>query len=158
MVDKTNIEKTLEDLENLYNETMTSSNPDSQRILVYYAKLALLEVCGWIEETQDQIIMDYLALKSIEQTVIDKFKKEVIDRNYGFKYKDNFRKMLIQTVGLISLKEIESELETNTNNNITLSEVKSLLGNIEKKRNDAAHTHLTGTTSQYDSPSKLLII
>jgi len=118
-----------------------------------YAKLALLELCGWIEETQDQIIMDYLALKSIEQTVIDKFKKEVIDRNYGFKYKDNFRKMLIQTVGLISLKEIESELETNTNNNITLSEVKSLLGNIEKKRNDAAHTHLTGTTSQDDSPS-----
>ena len=118
-----------------------------------YAKLALLELCGWIEETQDQIIMDYLALKSIEQTVIDKFKKEVIDRNYGFKYKENFRKMLIQTVGLISLKEIESELETNTNNNITLSEVKSLLGNIEKKRNDAAHTHLTGTTSQDDSPS-----
>lgn len=44
MVDKTNIEKTLQDLENLYNETMTSSNPDSQRILVYYTKLALLEL------------------------------------------------------------------------------------------------------------------
>lgn len=53
MVDKINIEKTLEDLENLYKETMTSPNPDSHRILVCYTKLALLELCGWIEETQD---------------------------------------------------------------------------------------------------------
>lgn len=156
MVDKINIEKTLEDLEDLYKETMTSPNPDSHRILVCYTKLALLELCGWIEETQDQIIMDYLALKSIDQTVMDEFKREVIDRNHGFKYKENFRKMLIQTVGLISLKQIEFQLENNSNN-VTLSQAKILLGNIDKRRNEAAHTHLTGTTSQYDSPSTIIV-
>ncbi|MFM7373434.1 MAG: hypothetical protein ACKO2Z_37800, partial [Sphaerospermopsis kisseleviana] len=48
---KTKIQKTLNDMDKFYNQT---TDPNLQK---YYSKLALLELCGWIEQAIDDIVL-----------------------------------------------------------------------------------------------------
>jgi hypothetical protein len=50
MIIKGYIENTLKELDRLYNKH-TSLKKD-----IYYSKLAVIELCGWIEETCDAIV------------------------------------------------------------------------------------------------------
>ena len=56
------IDKTLKELDKLYNQST------SQKKAIYFSKLALIELCGWIEETLDDIILrhSYRHLKNLE--------------------------------------------------------------------------------------------
>jgi RiboL-PSP-HEPN len=144
MISKSYLLKTLNGLDKLYN----SSRNDDQKIL--YSKLALIELCGWIEETMDDIILR-CAKRCLKSPDSQKFVKDkIIKPNYNFQYED-FRKMLMTVIGLAQLEKIEKKLEKTGK----ISALKGDLGNLKNSRNQAAHTYTKGTLRTYDAPSKI---
>lgn len=146
MIAKSYIEQTLIELDRLYNQST------SQKKAIYYSKLALLELCGWIEESLDNIILMHANRKLKDKANKDYCEKNIIRPNYGFDYKKNIRPMLMQLIGLIALESLEKELEKTGK----ISLLKSYLGTLIASRNEAAHTHLKGITRTYNAPSRIL--
>lgn len=146
MIAKSYIESTLKELDKLYNHA------SSQKKAIYFSKLAIIELCGWIEETVDEIVHRHSNrhLKNIDNRkyCLDK----IIKNNYGFQYLQNIRPMLINLIGLIGVEKLENELEKTAQ--ITL--LKNNLGNLKFSRNEAAHTHLKGITRTYNAPSRTI--
>ncbi|AIN74105.1 endoribonuclease [Flavobacterium psychrophilum FPG3] len=143
---KSYIESTLQELDKLYNQA------SSQKKAIYFSKLAIIELCGWIEETVDEIVLRHCnrKLKNVENK--NYCKEKIIKNNYGFQYLQNIRPMLINLIGLIGVEKLEIELEKTAQ--ITL--LKNSLGNLKVSRNEAAHTHLKGITRTYNAPSRTL--
>lgn len=146
MIAKSYIKATLSELDKLYN------NASSQKKAIYFSKLAVIELCGWIEETLDDIIIKHgnRNLKTLENK--NYCNDRIVSPNYGFQYNKNIRPMLLNLLGLIQLEKFETELEKKAK--ITL--LKSNLGNLKRARNEAAHTHLKGITRRYNAPSQTL--
>ena len=90
MVSKTYILKEPNKLNKLYNRAIKDGDQDLQK---FYSKLALLELCGWIEESMDNVV------QGIKRRLKDEKNKEYVDsiikQNYGFGYEGNFRNMLM---------------------------------------------------------------
>ncbi|EOG1045361.1 hypothetical protein ACK24S_000198 [Vibrio fluvialis] len=139
MIDDTDLASALNILDAKYNDL--KDNLDSK----YYAKLSVIELCGWIEIAFDKIIFDCMGEK-LETSELKSFLRDKIRRTYGFDYKKHFRPMLIVSLGLVKVEEIEKELDTDLF--ILCSELESLLTH----RNNAAHTNV-GATQYYPAPS-----
>ena len=80
MISKSYISSTLNDLERLYNSA------NSQKKTIYYSKLAVIELCGWIEETVDDILLMHVNRKCRESDNKNYFKNNVIKPNSSFQY------------------------------------------------------------------------
>jgi reactive intermediate/imine deaminase len=142
MITKSYLFKTLNRLDKLYND----STSDDQKI--FYSKLALIELCGWIEETMDDIVLR-CAKRCLKSEANKKFIDKTISGTHSFEY-EPFRKMLMMVIGLATLEKIEKKLEKTGK----ISALKGYLGNLKDSRNRAAHTHTKGTLRTYDAPSK----
>jgi hypothetical protein len=142
MITKSYLFKTLNRLDKLYND----STSDDQKI--FYSKLALIELCGWIEETMDDIVLR-CAKRCLKSPANLKFIDKTVHNTNSFEY-EAFRKMLMMVIGLATLEKIEEQLETTGK----ISALKGDLGNLKRSRNQAAHTHTKGTLTTYDAPSK----
>jgi hypothetical protein len=140
------ISSTLTELDRLYNKST------SQKKAVFYSKLALIELCGWVEETLDDIILRHAYRHLKDKDNKNYCKNRIVKPNYGFEYNKNIRPMLISLVGLIEVEKLELELEKNAL--ITL--LKGHLGNIKESRNIAAHTHVKGITKRFNAPSRTI--
>ncbi len=143
MISATDITNTIGELDVLFN-----ANPAQA---TYYSKLALLELCGWLELTMDCIIEDCSTTKLTSASNIKFVKDTIIGSTYGFHYDQHFKPMLMKMIGLIKLEQIESELSTSGD----LDRLKSTLGTLYHARNRAAHTNIDGTTLTYEAPSKI---
>jgi hypothetical protein len=140
MVVKKHIMNNIKRLDSLYNSSPTVE-------ATYYSKLAIIELCGWIELSMDNIV-EHFANKNLKtQPFKDSF-KSLKDKNYGFDYKQNFRKMLSQTAGLHNTEKVETKL------NITgqIAVLDATLDSLKALRNDAAHSYID-TTKTYQAPS-----
>lgn len=146
MIAKSYIKSTLIELDKLYNQAT------SQKKAIYFSKLALMELCGWIEESLDEIIIRHANRNLRNPNNKTYCKKSIVRPNYGFEYKKNIRPMLVSLIGLIEVEKLESELEKT--GQITL--LTGYLGNIKDSRNSAAHTHLKGVTRIYNAPSRTI--
>jgi len=146
MIARSYIKSTLEELDKLYNQA------SSQKKAIYFSKLALMELCGWIEESLDNIVIMHANRNLKDPHNKSYCKDSIVKPNYGFEYKKNIRPMLISLIGLIEVEKLESELEKTAQ--ITL--LKGYLGNIKDSRNSAAHTHLKGVTRRYNAPSRTI--
>jgi len=140
------IDNTLKELDKLYN---TSS---SQKKAIYFSKLALIELCGWIEETVDDIILRHSKRHLKEPNNKKYYESQIVKRNYGFQYEDNIRQMLIRLIGLIEVEKLEKELEKTQQ----ITALKGYLSNIKGSRNQAAHTYLKGVTRTFNAPSRTI--
>lgn len=141
MIPKTYILQNLKSLEFQYNRAK------SQKAPLFFSKLALLELCGWIEESMDELII--LATRGLRepanaQYVVD----QVIRMNHGFSYKSNFRPMLVKAIGIKKVEWVEATVATGTVANLS-----SALGTLKAARDNEAHTHIKGTARSIDSPS-----
>lgn len=143
MIAKSYIEKSLIELNNLYN------NSSSQKKAIYYSKLSIIELCGWIEEICDDIILRH-SNRCLKLNDNKRYIKQIIKRNNGFDYDNNIRPMLIKLIGIIKLEEVEKKLEKK-GGQITI--LKSTLETLKIERNKAAHTYLKGSTRLFSSPS-----
>lgn len=146
MIAKSYIETTLRELNYLFN------NSTSQKKNIYFAKLAIIELCGWIEETLDDIIKSH-SHRNLKEAANKKYcRDKIIKPNYGFQYNENIRPMLISLIGLIEMEKIEKKLEKTA----TITLLKTTLGNLKQVRNEVAHTYLKGITKTYNAPSRTI--
>lgn len=143
MVVKTHIVKTIKQLDRMYN---ASTTPEA----TYYSKLAIIELCGWIELSMDNIA-EYFANKKLRTQPFKESFAAIKANNFGFEYKKNFRKMLSQTIGLHNMEIIE----TSINSTGDIDKLHATLNSLKILRNDAAHTFI-GATTTYQAPSATL--
>lgn len=141
MISRTYIIGTLESLDRLYTGSTSTKKG------LFYSKLAILELCGWIEESMDDIVqrcaIRHLKKKS-NRDVVD----ELVKRTYGFDYEKHFRNMLIGLIGIIHTEKLEKKVDP-----VKFQRLKSNLGSLKEYRDREAHTHLKGTTKRLDAPS-----
>jgi hypothetical protein len=111
MTNSEDIKNSLEDLKGLYESVLTSKLPSDlqTRRLQFYSKLAILELCAWIEEAQDGIILDYIQLNLLEESNIESV-RNMVRRNPSFDY-EKFRAFLIHIIGIISVERLEAKLK-----------------------------------------------
>ena len=145
MVNKTTIARNLRELDSRYKRK--SRNP---RDPLYYSKLSLIELCGWIEVAMDSIIMDYARKHLKDAKNLKHVEDRIIQRTYSFTYNDHFRDMLIQVVGLPRVEQLESTLDP-----VKFELLKSSLGTLKAERDRAAHTHLANVTQSLSAPSAI---
>lgn len=142
MIAKTYILNNLSTIESLYR------NLTSIKKGLFYSKLAILELCGWIEESMDDMIQT-CANRYLKDVNNRKFVKDsVIERTYGFEYKKYFRRMLIQTIGIIKLEKLERKLHP-----VKFPHMQLALKDLKHSRDSLAHTHIKGVTKRLDAPS-----
>jgi hypothetical protein len=85
MIAKTYILSNLRSLDYSYRHAKTAK--DAQ----FFAKLAILELCGWIEESMDDIILRWGRKQLKETANLNYCEKDIVKRTYGFDYDVNFR-------------------------------------------------------------------
>ncbi|MBL1146122.1 MAG: hypothetical protein HND56_07115 [Pseudomonadota bacterium] len=142
MIAKSYILKNLQWLDKQYNSAK------SQRASLLYSKLALLELCGWIEESMDDVVNRCVNKNVKKHQYRQYLKEQVVERNSGFDYERHFRSMLVQIVGFSVFEKLEKRVDP-----VKLHLFKSSLGSLKTIRNSAAHTHIKGITPNVKAPS-----
>lgn len=148
MVVKKYIEAILDDMERKYNAALSSSNPLEP---TYYSKLAVLEYCGWIEETFDLIVRRSVKGKLKTAPFKQMLEFSVIGNTHAFQYKDHFRPMLRNAIGISKMEQIEQYLDRTNQLDTLISELQA----VKRDRDDAAHTWIIGATKTYPAPSQI---
>ncbi len=141
MILKKDILSLLEELESYHD---TTGHPRS----THYAKLAVMELCGWIEESFDKIAERCVKGK-IKTHAYRSIMDNIIDKTYGFKYNANFRRMMLQTIGISKMELLERKLILSGEKLL----LNSTLENLLIERNRAAHTTTAGAMTTYQAPS-----
>jgi hypothetical protein len=142
MITKKYIVPSLQILDEAYKNAATAG--DAER----FAKLAIIELCGWIEETMDALILR-CGNRHLKETNNRSYcEKEIVRKTYGFEYQKHFRFMLIRLIGIISVERIEKLVDP-TKSTVMMSTLVSL----KTVRDNVAHTHLKGATRSLDAPS-----
>ncbi len=139
------IEDLLIELQKLYDNPVDPVHKD------YYSKLALLELCGWLELVIDDITLTYARTKITEAKNVELLEKEIVGKTYGCDYKSNFRPMLIKIIGLSNIEKFENKLTTIGIFQILVSQ----LGSLSSLRNPAAHTTIVGVMPTFQAPSTM---
>ena len=142
MVNYLDIEQTLIHLDTAFQNSMTDPS-----LPILLSKTALIEFSGWIEQSMDVILHEYLD-NHICDNQIRSYVKDQIKKNYGFKYKDNVLRILSITIGAYHLENVLDKI------NVVVFQ--SILDQYSQNRNKAAHTHIAGTTTTFNAPSTIL--
>jgi hypothetical protein len=145
MQSKQPIEDLLKELQNLYDNPVDPVHKD------YYSKLALLELCGWLEFVIDDITLTYARARITEIKNVELLEKEIVGKTFGCDYKSNFRPMLIKIIGLTNVERFENRLTTLGIFQILVSQ----LGSLSSLRNPAAHTSIAGVMPTFQAPSTM---
>lgn len=138
---KSYINNNLRGIETLYTR---SKNP---RNSLFYSKLAILELCGWIEMSMDAIVRCCATrnLKSASNRALVEFR---VGKTYGFDYQQHFRELIIRVIGLRSLEKVEKSVDA-----AQFAKLTAALGALKARRDSQAHTYIKGTTLVLDAPS-----
>lgn len=120
----------------------------SQKWSLFHSKLAILELCGWIEESMDDVVMRCATRHLKLDDNWDYCQREVVKRTYGFDYQKNFRFMLIRLLGLVNVEKIEARVDQGKRDRMVAA-----LSSLKAQRDKEAHTHLKGTTRTINAPS-----
>ena len=147
MINFINIENTILELDSLYSSTSVTLHQ------ILYSKLAILEYCGWLEESFDIIAEEFIT-RNISLPNHNYITALAITKNFGFSYDNNIRPMLCKVMGFPTLEFVENDLETD-HGKFTL--MKSYINYFLLQRRNAAH-QTTSVTSIYDTPSIVLSI
>lgn len=145
MIAKTYI---LENLKGLNSRFLRSNKPKDG---LYFSKLAVLELCGWIEMSMDDVVLRVSQKKLSDQRNIKYVENDVIARTYGFQYQKHWRSMLIRTLGIVTVEKIELTVDQQKR-----AGLEAELTNLATIRNSLAHTYVRGTQLQVDAPSVTL--
>ena len=144
-VDYTTIETILNELEAQYSRTLGLANVT---LPVAYSKLALLEMSGWIEESVDTILYNYIDNKILDVDCKNRV-RDIIEHNYSFEYKHLYH-MFICTLGVNNWENIIDAISP-----ARISVLTTKCNDYKRKRNDAAHTYQLVTTT-YPAPSQVI--
>lgn len=113
----------------------------------FLSKLAILELCGWIEVSIDDL-MDRYSKRIIKDSANLRKIAEKVKKTSGFGYENNFAPLIVEIIGRAGLERIERSIDPNV-----LAPFISELNSLKVKRNSLAHTYTRGATQHYDAPS-----
>jgi hypothetical protein len=102
------------------------------------SKLALLELCGWIEGEFDRLA---LLVEQDRLNDADWVRSNVISKTSGFQYDNHWRPMLVKLVGEVFARRLERRMEVNYPGE--LAQLKSLLGSLWSIRCHFAHADIS---------------
>ena len=145
MIAKSYIEANLKELDRRFRNARTQKEP------LYFSKLAVLELCGWVEISIDDLICRAVRRKVKDARKFETFSTKLVRNNYGFHYERNFRKLLCSAIGEIHVADIELNMDQ-----LKRQQLESELNTLSSNRNSLAHTYLKGVTQQVDAPSRTL--
>lgn len=140
MIAKRHIEASLKGLQAKFK----ASNPKDS---LYYSKLAILELCGWIEESMDETVLSCARKRLKGADNLKSFENDVVRRTFAFDY-DKFRMMLIRLIGLINVERLEAKMDP-----AIRVKFEATLATLKVARNTEAHTHIKGVTRSINAPS-----
>jgi len=144
MLSTAGIEHNLDEIQRLYDAT---SNPLEAQ---FYAKLATLELCGWIETAVDDLVLGTGRRLIIEPADYAEFEQQVVARTYGFHYGQHIRPILVSLVGLTGVERLEAQV-----NPARFHPMCAELGTLKSVRDSHAHSFTNGATTNLDAPSAI---
>jgi hypothetical protein len=145
MIARTYVLSNLRALDSLYR------NSESIKKSLFYSKLAILELCGWIEESMDDVILR-CSTRCLGTSANRRYVKDsIVRRTYGFDYEKHFREMLIRLIGLVNVERLETRVDRGKQ-----ARLQAALAALVVVRNSEAHTHLKGVTRAINAPSVTL--
>ncbi|MGR3823706.1 MAG: hypothetical protein ACU0A5_14150 [Salipiger marinus] len=142
----------VQDTLNLLNKWFTEETAPERPKLI--SKLALLELCGWLENWMDDFIKE---LSHDQNCAIEFIDASVIKPNHGFNYKENFRTMIAKIMGEYCVTIVERRFEAAYPGD--LERLKNYLGQLKRLRNDFAHNQYNSviiTQAHFQAPSILV--
>ena len=142
MIDSAEILDTLDDLIDRYNSG--TATPKEQ---YFCAKIAVIEVCGWIEECMDRMVLD-LSDNHIRRQANKKIVQRRVDHTHGFTYPRHFRPLLTWVIGGVSVEQLEARLDQRV-----FQLMQSELNSLARVRNQLAHSSFNPYRPSLDSPS-----
>lgn len=126
-------------------------NAKNQEEALLLSKLAIIELCGWIEQSMDDIVR-HIYKRCLKDVNNCKFvEKEIIKKTYGFEYHKHFRGMLTKTIGIVNVERIELSI-----NQTKKAKLEAVLSTLKKLRDAEAHTYIEGTMHTVNAPSVTL--
>lgn len=134
----------LKRFDKLYNESLLS---DDINLPKYYSRLAVLELGSWVQGCMEEIIRNYPKQKRLNDKSSYDYVNTILDRNSGFDYKNNFRRMLKSVSGIVVLERVEKRM-----NPILKQGLDSALTKVYPERNDHTHKPLQSAPN-FTSPS-----
>ena len=120
----TQIEESLRELDRWYNEL--PGGTDRPKFL---AKLATLELCGWLEYRIDRLVESTGVLVGLDPVWVT---ANVLKDNHGFTYQDHLRKMFSKVVGEGGVSHLEAIFERESPGK--LEQLKAALTGLWKSR------------------------
>lgn len=142
MVTKTYIAENLHQIERLYNVSTSIQKS------LFYSKLAVIELCGWIEMSMDDIALR-LALRCLRHLDNRKYiEKEVIRHTYGFDYERHFLPMIEAIIGRHGIEQMNAKVDDSL-----IQPLVGALSALKIARDKLAHQYIKGTTLVIDAPS-----
>lgn len=148
MIAKGPVEKDLKRLNRLYQGSVSGADAT---IPIYFSKLAVLELTGWVEESFDIIAMR-AAKGRVKSTRFEEYLLKAIEDNHGFAYTKNFIPMMARIIGLPECEKLHEHLDENGSVGI----LDGQLGYLLDQRRKAAHVNIARTTITFDAPSVTL--
>lgn len=145
MVSRYYITRNLKSLNQKYRRAKTQAEP------LYYSKLAIIELCGWIETSIDEIFGTCSPGLVNEPRYLKKV-TEKLDKTYGFSEKKHLQPLIISLVGYNGLQKIEASCDATKFGNLNRN-----LNELTTMRNNLAHTYIKGFATTIDSPQLTLI-
>lgn len=118
---------------------------------VLLSKLALLELCGWIECELDELVRKAGRGRLNDPDWVE---KSVVSTTYGLHYVKHFRPMMTKVVGEIFVRRIELEIEASYPGD--LDRLRNRLGALWDLRCKMAHANVGAAVPQqitYQAPS-----
>lgn len=134
MVNYTDIEAKLQRLDIEYNNSIL--DPD---LPIFYSKLAVIEFSGWIEDSVDSIVYDYIDNHIVDPIVKQNIKKN-IKGNFGFNYYSNLFKVFTSVLGVDTWENIEDKLKPQK-----LVDLVNITSTFTGIRNKAAHSSINSS-------------
>ncbi|MBV7498807.1 hypothetical protein [Achromobacter sp. ACM05] len=120
------------------------------RELLLPSKAALLDVCGWLEEAMDSIVIDSAHRCNLSSDRLHAIQQQYVKRTYGFEYSRHFEKMLTAVIGFKVLEQAEAHIGATT-----LMPFMAAVSSLVPLRNHYAHTHLDASQPYPQSTSSI---
>lgn len=122
------------------------SSSKNNSLVALYSKFAILELCGWIEISIDDIV-NRLA-KKVRVKINQKNIEDKVKYNSNFDYEKNFKFLIAQVIGIVNFEKVESMCDQSK-----LIKLQAALSTLKTERNKLAHTYIKNATNPISSPS-----
>jgi hypothetical protein len=142
MVAKTYINANLRRIDGLFR------GATSARQAELLAKLATLELCGWLEVSMDDIVLRTARRVLVDARHRTSFDNEVVKKVNGFSYESHFKRLLRGLIGMRGVAQVETRVDP-----ALFVPMCSALTTLKSVRDRHAHTYLKGVTLTLDAPS-----